>query len=336
MDISEARKRHYMLYHLSMMAIGDCDPAYPALDYLADRFELNREQRYWLAFLYQSCYCVPTVYYMYSEFPDYENVDVKRMVRWWDSNKKRLLFQTDRLRVRSNDAFVPMFESYRDMVGDNQNDFFTSLMMDGQREYNYNMVYDRCGKVYYIGRYSLFLYLESLHRLIGLSIYPTGLDLRNAESCRNGLCYALGLDSWVDQRLENTAQRILSDEMSKLVLELQQFSESVDYWNVETSLCAYKKLYWKARYLGYYIDRLQEEIITMQKNVTEGVDWSVMWDFRSEYFDRAFLGEFGGWKGVRKELMGLPSVPYMSHILSSYTHHKKVYFEGLEDIYEPE
>ena len=63
-------------YYRKMNIIGDCDPSYSALNYLCDRNELNIEQRYWISFLYATNYCVTTTYYIWSEFPDFENINI--------------------------------------------------------------------------------------------------------------------------------------------------------------------------------------------------------------------------------------------------------------------
>jgi hypothetical protein len=79
----------YIDYHIQSSNAKDIDPSNDCLKYVADRFELNIEQRYWLAFLFATCYSATTVYYIYNEFPDYENVDVGRLQRWWDSNRDK-------------------------------------------------------------------------------------------------------------------------------------------------------------------------------------------------------------------------------------------------------
>ena len=348
--IKKSRWDDYKHYHLRMISIGDCDPAYPALNYLVSRFELNEEQRYWIAYLYSCCYCVPTVYYIYNEFPDYENVDVRRLAWWWKNNKNKLLFQTDRAKVKNFDLFVKMFESYMDHVGESQKKTFESFQGKTLQE-TYNNLYDFCGDFYYFGRYTLFLYLESIYTLTGLPMEPTGLDLKNAESCRNGLCYALGQDNWVkfhgDQGknwkgLNDEKYNFLNENLSGLVNELKEENPKggINYWNIETSLCAYKKLFWKSRYLGYYIDRLMVEIKIMEESVKEGVDWSVLWDFRKEFFNKKYLGEFGGWKGIRKKMFGYGlyegtiSLDRWSS-KQDYTeeNHKEIYFRGDKDAY---
>lgn len=338
--VNNLRKEDYKEYHRKMMIIGDCDPAYPALNYLADRFELNAEQRYWIAWLYACCYCVPTVYYIYNEFPDYENVDTRRLEQWWRNNKHKTLFQTDRAKVKNFNKIVDMYESYRSYVSDSQQLCFESMITSNPRE-SYDKIYKFAEQFFYFGRYSLFLYLESLYNLTGLPIQVTGLNLVEAKSSRNGLCYALGVNDLIIYKDEKTLSKkdyeFLTEELDKLVYELAEENKNlpITYWNIETSLCAYKKLYWNTRYLGYYIDRLQEEIIKMEHLVPEGVDWSIMWDFRKEYFNRKDLGELNGWNGIRSQMMG----HYKHNKLEltnfdSRPYKNKVIFNSIGNIYE--
>lgn len=286
------REDDYIAYHVAMTEIGDLDPAYPIMLYVCDRYEFNPEQRYWLAFLYSACYSVPTAFYIWNEFPDFENIDLGRMQRWWASNRPRLLFQTDRRWTRSRNQFVPMVASYQEFVGPaTQEDRFAAMLSPSPRS-SYDAVYRAAGSIASMGRYTLFLYLEALQALTGLPIEPTGLDLRNSESSRNGLCYCCGLDHLLTghdygrtvvpleeyPRLESEFDRILGRVRSE---HPQTFST---VWSVETSLCAYKKIHRGTRYLGYYIDRQHDEIAHMQAAVPEGVDWSPLWDFRRGHF----------------------------------------------------
>ena len=42
----------YLSYHRQSSIAKDIDPQNDCLQYVANRFELNMEQRYWLAFLF--------------------------------------------------------------------------------------------------------------------------------------------------------------------------------------------------------------------------------------------------------------------------------------------
>ena len=286
----------YIDYHIKSSEAKDIDPSNDCLSYVADRFELNIEQRYWLAFLFGTCYSATMVYYVYNEFPDYENVNVDRLQRWCDANKNKTLFQTDRLRVKTQNRFVETFESYKNLLGDfKQEDYFKSLKQPTKQ-----MTYDNCYKdllqIKNFGRFTMFIYLEMVNVLTGYDFEPTYLDLKNADSCRNGLVYYLGnyeLDTHgIDKKLHPRQIRYLQYLFKLLQEEIEKLDiEHKNIWNIETTLCAYKKFRKGKRYIGYYIERQRKEIEKMENNVDNGVDWSVLWDFRRETYQEKWLKE---------------------------------------------
>jgi len=230
-------------------------------------------------------------------------VDVKRLERWWGKHREELLFQTDRRWVKANNRFVRMFQSYEKNVGGSQHDWYKQGFVK-QPELNYDEVFKKTSNFYYSSRYSLFLLLESVKELTGLLIQPSGLNLKDAESSRDGLCFALGKDSWVGTNLPDEKMEYLQNCLMRIkrVLDFRFPNGRNTFWSIETSLCAYKKLHLKTRYLGYYIDRQQEEILKMQNRKITGVNWKPLWDFRKEYFSHKLLGELNGWVGPRPHL----------------------------------
>ena len=81
-------------------------------------------------------------------------------------------------------------------------------------------------------------------------------------------------------------------EFQKLFEKIKELDiEHKNIWNVETTLCAFKKYNLKKRYVGFYIERQRKEIDKMQHLVTDGVDWSVLWQFRQENYDTKWLKE---------------------------------------------
>ena len=274
----------------------DIDPANDTLRYISNRFELNLEQRYWLAFLYACTYSPTTTYYIYNEFPDYENVDVNRLQKWWDSKKQSLIFQTDRLRVKSSNQFVSAFVSYRELIGKGtQHEFFTALCT-GTTDTNYDNVYKKSQNIYTFGRFTLFIYMEMLNVLTNLPIEPTTLNLAEAESCRNGVAYAYNR---FDLNTHRQDMVLTKDELILLqghFLDIMEIVQTLDIehksiWNVETTLCAYKKHKLGKRYIGFYIDRAGIEIAKMQKAIPQGVDWTPLWEFRKETYNHKLLKE---------------------------------------------
>jgi len=269
----------YDEYHNQSFEAGDIDPAVDCLDYLADRFEMNQSQRYWLAFLYGTNYCAPTTFYIYNEFPDYETVDPERLKRWWEANKKNLIFQTDRLRIKTTNAFIPAFLSYRSLVQTDQHRYFSTAR-------NWQETYDKITAIKHFGRFSTFNYLDTLNRLTPVKHAPAFLNMIEAESCRNGICYAIGHPEWIEEPL--TQERAAT--LHKTFVEYLQTKRG-NVFQIETTLCAYKKYMKGQRYVGYYIERMRQEIETLQTRIPEGVAWETLWQYRKENYDPLYLQE---------------------------------------------
>ena len=285
----------YQTYHQQSMEAGDIDPSYSMLRYVCDRFDLNVEQRYWLAWLYATCYCGPTVFYIYNEFPDFENVDEGRLERWWKTHKHQLVFQTDRRWVYSRNQFVDMFKSYRATIGPvTQQQRFEQLKSHDIR-LNYHNCWNSFARMYQFGRFAMFLYLEALHVVTGFPMEPTSMNMTDAESCRNGLALAINRGDLnthgTGVKLNKAQHAYLQKQFDALVATMKTADPRNNVWNIETTLCAYKKYCYGKRYVGFYIERQREEIQEMARRVNRGVEWQVLWDYRAETFDARWRRE---------------------------------------------
>lgn len=270
----------YKEYHEASYEAKDIDPSVIALKYIADRFELNLRQRYWIAFLYGTNYCATTTFLMYNEFPDFENVDINRLSKWWDLNKRYLIFQTDRLRIKSNNEFIPSFISYKRLTNNDQRSYYRSAK-DSEE------CYKRITAIKNFGRFSAFNYLDVLNQITDTKHSPKYLNMLEAESCRNGLCYAIGKEDWVDAKL--TKQ--MAVELHNTFLHYLKIYKG-NIYQIETTLCAYKKYRHNQRYVGYYIERMRKEIEHTQTKFPSGIAWEVLWQFRSETFNKKYLNEY--------------------------------------------
>ena len=311
-DYRVERYKGFEAFHVTGMRMDEIDPAAPMLKYIAKALSLDRDQRFWLAYLYSTCYSAPTAFYMLVNLPRVQELTKESVKVWWIKHKDRLVFETDRLRVKTQNQFPRMLMNYKALVGRSDGYFFDSLQK-GSPEQTYDYLYGYLSKnLYYFGRYSLFMYLETIYNLTDLPIWATGLNLKEALSSRNGLCFLLGLDEWV-RHASDSKENLTKEQYAYLQQKLTELFEGLrskfpsvptTYWNLETSLCAYKKLFFKTRYVGYYIDRQLEEILKMQKLSPIGADWSLLRCFRREHFDHRALGELNDWRGIRKERMG--------------------------------
>jgi hypothetical protein len=127
-----------------------------------------------------------------------------------------------------------------------------------------------------------------------MPIEPTNLmldDYDGSRSHRNGLLMALGLDEWYDQKLTESQLNYIDGQAYYILQEVKQEFPNTDYFDMETCLCSFKKLFRErnGRYLGYYLDRQAEEISKCQKDGWDGIDWQPLWDSRVETLENKLL-----------------------------------------------
>lgn len=304
------RINEYIQYHVDSSRALDIDPQVEAIHYLCRRFELNVEQRCWLCFLFSTNYCVATTYYIYNEFPDFATVDEGRLQRWWALNRPKLVFQTDRAWIRSRNQFCDVFRSYRNLIkqldpcGMSQYKVLKTILSGGTPEENYERLLERF-KIHLFGRFTMFLYSELLCNIVGLNI---GVEFRleEAESSRNGLVFALGLE-WSSAYTGRTGKRLPERTLIALNSWLKYIADCIarlpinprhkTLWSIETTLCAYKKHKLNnRRWVGYYIERMRREIFKLESQTSKqaggGVSWLPLWQFRAETYNKKFLKEW--------------------------------------------
>lgn len=295
------RVEGFMRWYAWSLKYKDCDPAVWATNYLNKRFEHNDEQRLWFCWLYGNTYHLPTAWILMNEFPDFELVTVDRLTEWNTKNYKRLRYQTD---TKWNKGHLPaMFESYKKFIGNGtQREKLESFYGKNDKESFTNVWNNVKENLHKFGRYSTWFYLQHLASTSDINISPTDLmlhDYSGSRSHRNGLCLAIGQDDLVDQKLSFDMCENLSgygDYISFMMTEIYpELKGDINYFTMETSLCAFKKLFRKSRgrYLGYYLDRQAEEIIQCEKDGWDGIDWSVLWDARRETIDPRLDNKLG-------------------------------------------
>ena len=287
-------RTEFLKFYSDMTKARDIDPAFPVINELFRRYELSLEQRYWVAFIYTMFYHNATTFLFMQEFPELEKVDIGRLTRWYAANGPHLQFQKDRKAIRCARSLVTVVDAYKRMIGGNtQHEFFMpyAVSRDTAR------LWKTLNSVPYIGRHAALAWWETLVRCVELPLGdPDPQELifhPSAESSYTGLIYATGL-----------AKPTLTDLDSLLT----EADGPRDYMYAETVLCAFKKLVQQNMYIGYYIDRMSEEIRTggedRMSKISKGVDWNVLWDIRKTVFPHEYLGELAPrpWYGWRKEL----------------------------------
>lgn len=278
------------------LEIEDCDPAIFMTNYFFDRFEYNTEQRLWLSWIYGTTYYWPTAYIVWNEFPDMELVGVERLRDWNNENYKRLRYQTD---TKWNKGHLPaQFESYKEWVGERtQREALTENFV-GDPVQDFYTLWNEVNSWHKFGRYSSWFYIQTLKQCCDLPIDLDSLwlhDHSGSRSHRNGLCYAVGKEEWIDQKLTREQVSFLEGAGREMLAETRNLfphvANKADVFSMETALCSFKKLFRKrdGRYLGYYLDRQAEEIKKVEQDNWFGIDWTPMWDARTEILPKKFL-----------------------------------------------
>lgn len=292
-SVVKQRRKDFVNWYKWSLSIKDCDPAIFMTNYLFDRFEHNKEQKLWIAWIYGTTYYLPTTWVIWNEFPDMELVGIERLREWNNNNYKRLRYQTD---TKWNKGHLPaQFESYRNWVGNqSQREAFEPFLNGSPRE-NFDRLWPEIKtKFHKFGRYSTWFYMQTLKQTCGLKVEPGSLMLNDhsgSRSHRNGLIMALGKDEWYDQRLSEKETMILESAAADILNEVKQDFPNTDYYDMETCLCSFKKLFRvrQGRYLGYYLDRQAEEIKKCEADKWKGIDWQPLWDSRNETLEKKLL-----------------------------------------------
>jgi len=291
--LEKKRKLDFINWYRWSLSIKDCDPAIFMTNYLFRRFEHNKEQKLWIAWIYGTTYYLPTTWVIWNEFPDMELIGIDRLTKWNNENYKRLRYQND---TKWNKGHLPaQFESYKHWVGDRSQREAFAPFLDGTPRENFDQLWSEVKtKFHKFGRYSTWFYLQTLKQCCDFPIEPSNLmlnDYHGSLSHRNGLCMALGLDDWYDKKLNKEQLNYLDGEAYYILQEVKKEFPNTDYFDMETCLCSYRKIFRNhhTRFLGYYIARQREEIETVMKDGWDGIDWEPLWDARNETLDKRLL-----------------------------------------------
>ena len=288
--LKENRRESFIRWYAWSLKYKDCDPAVWMTNYLNTRYEHNDEQRLWLCWLYGNTYHLPTAWILMNEFPDFELATVDRMTDWNTANYKRLRYQTD---TKWNKGHLPiMFASYQKFIGDrSQREVMESYYGNTEEQSFDNLWTGVKDSLHKFGRYSTWFYLQHLRHTAGVRICPTSLmldDYSGSRSHRNGLLLASGLDDDYDRKLSAQEYKNLEQFSKEIITEMKErfpeVSNQIDFFTMETCLCSYKKIFraHHGRYLGYYNDRVAEEINQVSADSWYGIEWEVLWQARDE------------------------------------------------------
>ncbi len=283
------------LYRLEDRIQDDPSPS-KVLALWADAEFLISEQRAWLAYLYGLTYSTTTAILIFRHFPRLRCITSKRELKeFWEENKHRLYFNRDRRYIKNNDQFVDAIAGLRKFEGKKLYQNIATMTDEN--------LYKRIVKNWpYFGRHAAFLFFDAYSKMLndGECTLSSISNWNEARTIAEGLALATYDDGLYQRARGKCLTATDTQKLDALVAKLEEDCNA-NFTDLESTICAYSKLFKGTRYLGYYIDRFQEELIHARKNGYPQKDMLMLWQLRSKVTPLEYLGEYGGWSGIRKE-----------------------------------
>lgn len=151
---------------------------------------------------------------------------------------------------------------------------------------NWHTVRQNVGSLYGAGRWAEYTFSEILQKVHGFNVCPTDMGNNGSSGPRNGLILLMGAGS-------DHAGEVLFNH-AKNHVEVPWF----DYAVLESLACDFNSLNKGKYYIGRDIDRQQGRLMRVEER---GYDVTPVYEARAEVFQRRYLGEYGGWRGIDKD-----------------------------------
>ena len=287
----------YVSYHIN----GDTDCNTKLLRKWADDNKLSLQDRFDLSYFFSTTYCIPSAILMLKE----RDLIKKQVENWVLENKNIIIFQSDRKYVKMLDNFLNCLKYFNENLSDVEN-FIKSISINGI--INIEKALQKVQKWYFFGRFASYLFLETFISLTDYKTENTTIDWQNGDTATSGIMNLFGLDNSAnyfdshDKIPDNLDYNKLNQMLEITLKKIREHGGDDNVTFVETSLCAYRKLYKGSRYNGYYLDRQLEEIHRTNKLSEKYRDINnELLMLRKNLFNSRYLGELNNWKGIRKE-----------------------------------
>lgn len=256
----------------------------------ADTHSLGCEERAWLAYLYALSYSQTTAMVAFLALPHY-CASPKSIRKFWSENKTRLWFNPDRKYIKNNDQFCEAIASLRKAAGEEG----LYPYVDTCLGYGFDDLYKEIQKNWkFFGPHGAYLFFDAIHGLAPwLSVDPVTLDWKHCgKTVVEGMAHLLYQDELIHTREFPLAKY-------NRTVDLIQSKCDQPKIIIESTLCAFRKLFKGTRYHGYYADRMLEECyFAAEMGLLPEVD---LWKLRKQTIPKSLRGETLGWSGIRKE-----------------------------------
>lgn len=273
------------------------------------REHFTKDDMVWWVLLYSACYCMGTACILQKEL-DFRTVNKQQLDTFWANNKHRLIFQSDRRYIKNMNQFNDIVKEFIHRSKRRPWQYLSQFIRDSPEE-TYHALYKEVSSWKYYGRFGTILFLYNINKLLGIPMDSDSYDWKNGSTTTSAIFNAFYMDERADSfekkaKLQPGDEDFLNSFLQKLIRKLKKAYPEKDWtvMGVTSDLCSYRKLFKQTRYLGYYVDRQQEELMWLEDRWPEYENmWSLFWQLRKLCLEHSYLGELNGWFGIQKSRM---------------------------------
>ena len=275
-------------------------------DFLKSR-NASKSDVIWWVLLYSACYCMGTACILYDGL-DYKRLKKSDLEKIWAADKQDLIFQSDRRYIKNMNQFNQIVEDFIKRTHRRPAEYLQQFIKATPEE-TYDSLYKEVSSWKYYGRFGTILFLYNLNKILGVELDYPEYDWRQGATTTSAIFNARYKDDRAeafekDGKLTDKDIIHLNQYLSRIKTDLQNGYPDKNWtvMGVTSDLCSYRKLFKQTRYLGYYVDRQQEELAWLEERWI-GMDdvWDRFWKLRKKHIPNEYLGEINGWSGIQKE-----------------------------------
>lgn len=230
----------------------------------------------------------------------------------WLLYKENLDFGSARKYAKNNDWFVPLMNEWGEITQGKPLDWLLRQCRWNGEE-NYRQLQKTLNGAKFVGRFAADLFIESvsyLQKFLGIRIEePKSINWEDGSNLTSGL-FNIFYEDERAKRYEETRKvsqqerALLSQYIAIVQDEIKRIypTQNNEITMFIGKICSFRNLFKAARYGGFHHDRelgvlrKYEEVLPEMNSL-----YKKCFQLRSEIFPKKFLGEYGGWDGIRKE-----------------------------------
>lgn len=230
----------------------------------------------------------------------------------WNNYKSVLDFGSARKYAKNCDWFIPLMREWERITQGNPHIWLLRQQKATDTE-TYKGLQKTLRRMKFVGRFAADLFIESvtyLKEYLGLRIKePPEINWEDGSNLTSGLYNIFYEDE--KARLYEKTRTVSDKEKTVLTKHLKTVQGEIGLIYPEQDneitmfigkICSFRNLFKAARYGGFHHDRELGVLREYEKTLPEMKPlYAKCYELRAEIFPRKFLGEFGGWDGIRKE-----------------------------------